>query len=214
MMYSDTLGKQFIGSSCIMPIGIPDIEVSVPDPNDFIRKRIRQAREEANLSQRELAERFGCSQVTMSDIERGVTRVSAGDLVRLSTVLGKSVLYLLPGVQQSDLTDNEQTLIALFRELDGQWQQNLLEGARNQVALYRQTKSLEALPSDQQEAAAYDLVVRLLEMHGVNVSKDADGRPQIDAKGLHAALVASDEKDRQIIETLVTQVQHGQRHRQ
>lgn len=115
------------------------------DTNDYIRKRIRQARDEAGLTQRELAQQFGCSQVTMSDIERGVTRVNAADLPRLASILGKSVLYFFQGVQQSDLSDDEQTLIALYRDFDEYWQENLLHTVREQLEFYERIQAADSV---------------------------------------------------------------------
>lgn len=55
------------------------------------------------------------------------------------------VLYLSPDVELYDLNSREQTLVALLRGLDEQWQLSLLTSARNQVDMYRQTKAIEAL---------------------------------------------------------------------
>ncbi len=183
----------------------------MPDPNEYIRARLRQAREEAGLSQREVAEQFGAAQVTISDLERGRTNVSAGDLVRLAAILGKSVLYFLPGVQSSDLSDREQTLVALFRELDDQWQASVLDIVRGQAQLYTQTKAIESMPEDQQEQAAYDLAVAVLQAFGAKLTLGEDGRPQLDGGQVAALLEGRDEKDRQIIEELVRRLmQQGQ----
>jgi transcriptional regulator with XRE-family HTH domain len=116
------------------------------DVESEIRGRIRRAREEAGLSQREVAEALGVAQVTVSDLERGRTRVSAADLARLATILGVGVAGFYPGVEQGELTDAEQTLLGLFRALDPAWQAHLLAAARLQVRLYQGAPPPEAAP--------------------------------------------------------------------
>ena len=59
-------------------------------------KQMRQARKEHGWTQEELGERFGCSQRTISDIERGVTAINAADVPRLACILGKDILYFYP----------------------------------------------------------------------------------------------------------------------
>lgn len=59
-------------------------------------RRVREARESLRWSQRDLAERFGCDQKTISNIERGKTTVGVDDLPRLARILGKDVLYFYP----------------------------------------------------------------------------------------------------------------------
>ncbi|MGI5916792.1 MAG: helix-turn-helix domain-containing protein [Anaerolineae bacterium] len=109
------------------------------DVESEIRGRIRKAREEAGLSQRQVAEALGVAQVTISDLERGRTRVSAADLARLATILGKGVGYFYPGVEPGEFSDAEETLLGLFRSLPPMWQDHLLDTARSQVRLYQGT---------------------------------------------------------------------------
>jgi len=59
-------------------------------------KRVRQARKEKGWIQKELGEHFGCSQRTISDIERGVTTINALDVPRLARILDKTILYFYP----------------------------------------------------------------------------------------------------------------------
>lgn len=55
--------------------------------------KIRQAREELGLTQKEVAKGFGCSQANMSDYERGMIGVDAADLARLAAILQKPLSY-------------------------------------------------------------------------------------------------------------------------
>jgi transcriptional regulator with XRE-family HTH domain len=103
--------------------------------NDYIREKLREAREAAGLSQRQLAELVHSAQGTISDLERGKIRINAGELVRYAQALGKSILYFYPGTQVSDLSEREQVLVSLFQRLEDRWQENLIELAAAQVRL-------------------------------------------------------------------------------
>lgn len=57
-----------------------------------IGRRIRQAREEAGMTQAQLGKAWGGrSHAAVSDIERGATGVTASGLAELALILGKSV---------------------------------------------------------------------------------------------------------------------------
>lgn len=57
-----------------------------------IGRRIRQAREEAGMTQAQLGKAWGGrSHAAVSDIERGATGVSASGLAELAEILGKTV---------------------------------------------------------------------------------------------------------------------------
>jgi transcriptional regulator with XRE-family HTH domain len=59
-----------------------------------IGRRIRQAREEAGMTQGELGRQWGGrSHAAISDIERGATSVTASGLAEFAAILGKSVGY-------------------------------------------------------------------------------------------------------------------------
>lgn len=59
-----------------------------------IGARIRRAREEARLTQQQLGRVWGnVTHAAISDIERGVTRVSASRLAELAKLLNKPVSY-------------------------------------------------------------------------------------------------------------------------
>lgn len=63
--------------------------------NMIIGNRIRRAREDAQLSQREVAELLGLGQVGFGDIERGKNQASVEYLMRLSDILARPVTYFL-----------------------------------------------------------------------------------------------------------------------
>jgi len=67
------------------------------DPGTGLGPRLRLAREERQLSVRELARRIGCSASLVSQIERGVSVPSVGVLYSLAAELDCSLDYLLFG---------------------------------------------------------------------------------------------------------------------
>jgi transcriptional regulator with XRE-family HTH domain len=69
------------------------------DPGTGLGPRLRLAREERQLSVRELARRIGCSASLISQIERGVSVPSVGVLYSLATELGSSLDHLLFGAE-------------------------------------------------------------------------------------------------------------------
>jgi transcriptional regulator with XRE-family HTH domain len=70
------------------------------DPGTGLGPRLRLAREERQLSVRELARRIGCSASLVSQIERGVSVPSVGVLYALATQLDSSLDHLLFGADQ------------------------------------------------------------------------------------------------------------------
>src|SRR5580704_11452214 len=69
------------------------------DPETGLGPRLRLAREERQLSVRELARRIGCSASLVSQIERGVSVPSVGVLYSLATELDTSLDHLLFGAE-------------------------------------------------------------------------------------------------------------------
>lgn len=60
-----------------------------------IGRKIQRAREEAGLSQEELAARLGCSQSTLSNYELGKRRLYLAQLEAIARALGKPLHYFL-----------------------------------------------------------------------------------------------------------------------
>jgi mannose-6-phosphate isomerase-like protein (cupin superfamily)/DNA-binding XRE family transcriptional regulator len=69
------------------------------DPGTGLGPRLRVAREQWELSVRELARRIGCSASLISQIERGVSVPSVGVLYSLATELDTSLDHLLFGAE-------------------------------------------------------------------------------------------------------------------
>jgi transcriptional regulator with XRE-family HTH domain len=96
-----------------------------PLPTAFtiaVGQRIREAREEYDLSQKQLADRIDRRQAAVSAMENGLMEPDATTLLMLSEVLAKPISYFFPlpwgpKVSRGDLTYDEQALLLEFRRL-------------------------------------------------------------------------------------------------
>lgn len=97
-------------------------------PNTFTRylgKQLKSARDEAGLSQSELAKAVYRRRPSISDMENGLMMPDFGTIFLIANRLEKSVLYFVPphylkGTADYDgeLTDLEKELLLNFRRLD------------------------------------------------------------------------------------------------
>ncbi|GAB5491434.1 MAG: hypothetical protein Phog2KO_16490 [Phototrophicaceae bacterium] len=108
-------------------------------PNTFTRylgKQLKFAREEAGLSQSELAKSVYRRRPSISDIENGKMMPDIGTMILLGTALDKSVLYFvhpkyLKSVDRNtELSILEQELLEVFRLLDSEAQKKILNQIR------------------------------------------------------------------------------------
>ncbi len=106
------------------------------DNEAFVRGRIRQGREDAGLSQRDMARLYGVSQSKISDIERGRVQVTATQLLEFSKLLGKPITYFFPSSTSHQLAELEAELLDVLRSLPPDWQDRLLSQARAEAKLY------------------------------------------------------------------------------
>lgn len=94
-------------------------------PNKFtiaMGELVRKARQEAKLTQGELAEKAYMRQATVSDIENGKREATASEVVYLSGALEKPIGYFYPWFckykeDMDKLTDLEQELLLYTRKL-------------------------------------------------------------------------------------------------
>lgn len=63
---------------------------------DYIRQRIRQAREEVGLRQEDVAKELGCSITNVSNIETGRLGVNADRLAEIARILKRPVTWFYP----------------------------------------------------------------------------------------------------------------------
>lgn len=96
-----------------------------PNPNKFtlaMGELIKKAREEAGLSQAELANLVYRRRATVSDMENGKVEVSAGSLALLAAALNKPITYFFPNwmkreIREENLSSEEKELILNFRDI-------------------------------------------------------------------------------------------------
>jgi len=65
-------------------------------------KRIQHAREEAGLSQEQLAAMLGCSQPTLSNYEKGKSRIYLTQLQKVSEILNRPAHYFLEAMEPAE----------------------------------------------------------------------------------------------------------------
>jgi transcriptional regulator with XRE-family HTH domain len=88
----------------------------------FIGNAIKNARDEAGLSQADLAEKIYKRRATLSDMEHGKTEPDASTLALLAYVLNKPLGYFYPSylyreIMQEDLDQLENELLIYFRQI-------------------------------------------------------------------------------------------------
>lgn len=100
-----------------------------------IGKRIQKAREEAGMSQGELATALGITQSALSNYELGKRRLYLANLEQLANVLGRPLSYFMeeeePAGQAAPRRDSEDEvtdeIIGLLRELPHEERVQLLD---------------------------------------------------------------------------------------
>lgn len=95
-------------------------ELGTGDAGNLAR-RLREAREFANLSQQFVADQTGIARSAISDIERGSRRVESTELKRLAAVYRMPIDYLLDNEPPEDLAGagDDPTTRALTRATGG-----------------------------------------------------------------------------------------------
>jgi len=102
---------------------IDELAYKEPRPNKyttFLGRQIKIAREEAGMSQEELAEQIYKRRATVSDIETGKGEVDASTLALLAHIFNKPLGYFYPDylyqeIKQESLSPIENELITNFR---------------------------------------------------------------------------------------------------
>jgi transcriptional regulator with XRE-family HTH domain len=87
--------------------------------NKYIRVKIKEARQEANETQEDLAFSLEKTRVAVSDLERGRVNVNAADLAIIAAHYGKPISYFFPVrvTVNPELSKLEEELITYFRDL-------------------------------------------------------------------------------------------------
>lgn len=99
-----------------------------------IGNRIRDARQEKEWTQTQLAKAVYKSQGNISDYERGRLAINAVDLMFIAIYLEKPITFFFPrrvgGVTQGDLADKEKELIHYTRDIPDEMFELLLDQAK------------------------------------------------------------------------------------
>jgi transcriptional regulator with XRE-family HTH domain len=98
-----------------------------PLPTATVGQRIRQQRQERNLTQTELARQIGIQQSDLSRMEKGEYRVSLDVLFRLLQAFELSLGEFFGDLAQQGLTSRESSLLESFRQLPRDAQEEVVE---------------------------------------------------------------------------------------
>lgn len=138
-----------------------------PNPNNrynnFIRKRIKEARDDLKMTQEELAEKIFKSRVQISDLERGRTEISASELIFISLALHKPIMYFYPFKTQTDneLGEEEQELIHHFRGIrNGAMQKYAIKVVRELADAAYEAQIQEIVREQDEEELAEEVKLR------------------------------------------------------
>ncbi len=110
-----------------------------------VSARLRQARVDAGLSQEELADELGLSQVGYSGIERGRTLIGVDRLVQVCGVLGRPISYFVGGgvVEIGDVSEETREVVGLM--------ENLSQRERKAILVYVRFSAQESAQELDQE---------------------------------------------------------------
>jgi len=85
--------------------------------NRYIRKRILEARKNANENQSDLAKLLNKSGVAISDMENGKTAINASTLVQIAHHYKKSITFFYPPDTVIKISALEEELLEAFKQL-------------------------------------------------------------------------------------------------
>lgn len=88
--------------------------------------RIRQARDEANLSQKQVALKIGLTRTAYANIELGRNTVTVSNLQKLAAVFNRPLSYFF-GDGSSELPSDEDELLQYYRSIPEQFRGTALE---------------------------------------------------------------------------------------
>ncbi len=95
----------------------------------LVRRRVRQAREEAGLTQAEMADHLALTEAGYGHYERGRSPFTVDQLARISEAVKRPIPWLL-GLQV-ERTEDEDELLFLYRQCSAEGRATLLEMARS-----------------------------------------------------------------------------------
>ncbi|MHA1280526.1 MAG: helix-turn-helix domain-containing protein [Candidatus Helarchaeota archaeon] len=100
--------------------------------NDLIVKRVKEARIEKGLTQKDLADHLGRTAASISDLERGKVQVTASDLHKISLFLRKPIEYFFG----EDFGGEEiQDLVSILRSQPKEYRKANIEYIQKMIKL-------------------------------------------------------------------------------
>jgi len=132
------------------------LEINTDKLKAEIGEKLRLAREEASMSQEELAGRLGLSKVGYGALERGKNLIGLQYLVMLTFILKKPITFFLPRYTVSEAEMNDlshdptfQRLVECYRAADPQLRHTLVDIAERALGL-PPTRPFEPRPLDKE----------------------------------------------------------------
>jgi transcriptional regulator with XRE-family HTH domain len=121
-----------------------------------VGERLKRAREEAKLTQQELAERIGATRSAIAQVESGTsTSLNAENLAKAAQALGKSAVWLATGEGREH--DLAAQMAPLLDVLDGNQIRTTV-----QFFLYQVEQAMPAYVVDSQKAKSYTNMIERL----------------------------------------------------
>lgn len=100
------------------------------------RNKIAEARAQAGMTQKQLADALGITQQSVYYYEHGDRDIRCSTLIKISDVLGCTVPFLLglesnchEAADESAVAEEEESLVLLYRECSGEWRQYVMRSA-------------------------------------------------------------------------------------
>jgi transcriptional regulator with XRE-family HTH domain len=115
--------------------------------NDLIVSRIRAARSERGLTQKDLADHLEKTQATISDLERGKVQISASELYEIATYLNKPIEYFYG----EEIGDKEiQDMVAVLRKQPPEQRLATLQLTNMLLQMQTMTDEVQKYPKDKE----------------------------------------------------------------
>lgn len=92
----------------------------------LIGMRIKTKRNAIGMTQESLAEKLDVSVGYISQIERGITKISLGTLAEISSVLGVDLSFFVTGTATGGIAYMQDDLIKKFAKLSSKQRQQIL----------------------------------------------------------------------------------------
>jgi transcriptional regulator with XRE-family HTH domain len=116
--------------------------------NKYIREKIRQARQDADETQEDLARILEKNRVAISDLERGRVAVNASDLSLIAANYQKPISYFFPpqlSVFKDELSPQEEEAVNLIRQMPLTQQNIAIEYLKKQLEIIQKAEDRQRL---------------------------------------------------------------------